>query len=162
MKYTKYRYNTCHIFCQSTVLFFYTTFVHRGFIFHLERNRGVTNIIHRRPQQKHPSIKVDYKYSKTEIEFWITKIYKDTNGKLCLTIYCKPTEWQNYLHFKWAHPASLKKSIPYSQALSISNICNATIIDSRFYVWHTTEANFYIASVENFGKLMVCWQVFVN
>ena len=73
--------------------------------------------------KKHPSIKFNFKYSKTEIEVLDTKIYKDTNGKLCLTIYHKPTDQKNYLHFKSAHSPSLKKSIPYSQALHISNIC---------------------------------------
>ena len=72
--------------------------------------------------KKHPSIKFNFKYSKTEIEVLDTKIYKDTNGKLCLTIFHKPTDRKNYLHFKSAHSPSLKKSIPYSKALHISNI----------------------------------------
>ena len=53
--------------------------------------------------EKHPSINFDFKYSKIEIEFLDTKIYKDTNGKLCLTIYHKPTDCQNYLNFKSSH-----------------------------------------------------------
>lgn len=56
--------------------------------------------------EKHPSINFDFKYSKIEIEFLDTKIYKDTNGKLCLTIYHKPTDCQNYLNFKSSHPPS--------------------------------------------------------
>ena len=40
-----------------------------------------------------PSVKFGFKYWKTEIEFLDTKIYKDTNGKLCLAIYHKPTDW---------------------------------------------------------------------
>ena len=60
----------------------------------------------------HPSIKFHLKYSKTEIEFLDTKIYKHTNGKLCLTINRKPTDRQNYLHFKSVHPPFLKKTIP--------------------------------------------------
>ena len=74
----------------------------------------------------HPSIKFHLKYSKTEIEFLDTKIYKHTNGKLCLTINRKPTDRQNYLHFKSVHPPFLKKTIPYSQALCISKICPET------------------------------------
>ena len=76
--------------------------------------------------QKLPSLKFNFKYSKTEVEVLDTTIYKDTNSKLYLTSYCKPTERQNYKHFKSAHPPSLKKSIPYSQALCISNICTKT------------------------------------
>ena len=45
-------------------------------------------------------------------------IYKDTNNKLCLTIYRKPTDRQNYFYFKSANPSSLK-CILYSQALRI-------------------------------------------
>ena len=74
----------------------------------------------------HPSIKFHLKYSKTEIEFLDTKIYKHTNSKLCLTINRKPTDRQNYLHFKSVHPPFLKKTIPYSQALCISKICPET------------------------------------
>ena len=33
---------------------------------------------------------------------------------------------KNYLHFKSAHSPSLRKSIPHSQALRISNICTET------------------------------------
>ena len=92
----------------------------------MERNRGATTIIPRRPKKKYSSIKFDFKYSKTEIKVLETKIYKNNNGKLCLTIYRKPTDWQNYLHFKSAYPPSLKKSIAYFQALRISNICTET------------------------------------
>ena len=43
-----------------------------------------------------------------------------------MTIYRKSTDDQNYLHFNSACPSSLKKSIPYSQPLHISNICTET------------------------------------
>ena len=45
-------------------------------------------------------------------------IYKDTNNKLCLTIYRKPTDRQNYFYFKSANPSS--------PSTSHSNICNET------------------------------------
>ena len=52
--------------------------MHRGFIFHIERNRGGTTIVHRRrPQKKPPSIKLDFKYTKIEVNFLGNKIYKD-------------------------------------------------------------------------------------
>ena len=68
-----------------------------------------TTIIHKRP-----------------LEFLDTKIYKDTNGKLFLIAYRNQQTRQNYLHFKSAHPPSLKKSIAQSQVLRISNICTET------------------------------------
>ena len=58
--------------------------------------------------------------------FLDTKIYRSADGKLRCTIYRKPTDQQNPLHFISAHPSSLKKSIPCSQALPISNNCTET------------------------------------
>ena len=51
-------------------------------------------------------------------------VYKDHNNRLQTTLYQKPTDRQNYLHAKSAHPLSLKKSIPYSQALRIKRVCS--------------------------------------
>ena len=45
-------------------------------------------------------------------------MYIDNKNRLQTTLYKKPTDFQNYLHAKLAHPFSLKKSIPYSQACS--------------------------------------------
>ena len=60
------------------------------------------------------SIKFDFKFSKEKIEFLNTLVYKDHNNRLQTTLYKKPTDGQNYLHAKSAHPLSLKKSIPIS------------------------------------------------
>ena len=74
--------------------------------------------------QKHQSIKFDFKFSKESIEFLDTLVYIDSKNRLQTTLYKKPTDCQNYLHAKSAHPFSLKKSIPYSQALRIKCICS--------------------------------------
>ena len=74
--------------------------------------------------QKHQSIKFDFKFSKERIEFFNTLVYIHSKGRLQTTLYKKPTDCQNYLHAKSAHPFSLKKSIPYSQALRIKRICS--------------------------------------
>ena len=52
-------------------------------------------------------------------------MYIDSNNTLQTILYKKPTECQNYLHAKSAHPFSLKNSIPYSQALIIKYICSS-------------------------------------
>ena len=61
--------------------------------------------------KKHHSIKFDFKFSKEKIEVLDTLVYKDHNNRLQTTLYKKPTDCQNYLHAKPAHPFSLKKSI---------------------------------------------------
>ena len=73
--------------------------------------------------QKHQSIKFDFKFSKENIEFLDTLVYIDSNSRLQTTLYKIPTDCQNYLHAKSAHPLSLKKSIPYSQALRMYVQC---------------------------------------
>ena len=70
------------------------------------------------------SIKFDFEFSRERIEFLGTLVYIDSKNKLQTTLYKKPTDCQNYLHAKSAHPFSLKKSIPYSQALRIRRICS--------------------------------------
>ena len=71
----------------------------------------------------HPSIKFDFNYSKSEIDFLDLKIYKDFSGKLSTKVFTKPTDRQAYLHKQSAHPNHLKKSIPYGQALRLRRIC---------------------------------------
>ena len=73
--------------------------------------------------QKHQSIKFDFKFSKENIEFLDTLVYI-SNNRLQTTLYKKPTDCQNYLHAKSAHPFSLKKSVPYSEALRSKRICS--------------------------------------
>ena len=75
--------------------------------------------------QKHQSIKFDFKFSKEIIKIQETLVYIDSKNRLQTILYKKPTVCQNYLHVKSAHPFSLKKSIPYRQALRIKRICSA-------------------------------------
>ena len=76
---------------------------------------------------RHPTIKFDFKFSKTSTEFLDTTVYKNKEqNKLLTTVYCKPTDRRNFLHYTSAHPRSLIKSIPYSQALRLKKICAET------------------------------------
>ena len=72
----------------------------------------------------HDSIKFDYEKSKKSIAFLDTLVYIDNNRQLQTTLYTKPTDTHNYLHFQSAHPKHLKQSLPYSQALRIRRICS--------------------------------------
>ena len=76
-----------------------------------------------RLNRMHPSIKFDYEISKTSIPFLDTRIYIDENRHLQTTLFTKPTDTHNYLHYKSAHPRHLKNSLPYSQALRLRRIC---------------------------------------
>ena len=81
--------------------------------------RDKTKMFLRFIDKKHPSIKFEFKYSQSKIEFLDVLIYKDHNNMLQTTIYRKQTDQQNYLHARSEHPKLLKDSIPYSQALRI-------------------------------------------
>ena len=59
--------------------------------------------------QKHQSIKFDFKFSKESVEFLDTLVYIDSKKRLQTTLYKKPTDCQTYLHARPAHPFSLKK-----------------------------------------------------
>ena len=74
--------------------------------------------------QKHQSVKFDFKFPKESIEFLDILVHIDSKNRLQTTLYKKPTDCQNYLHAKSAYPFSIKKSIPYSQALRIKRICS--------------------------------------
>ena len=76
---------------------------------------------------RHPTIKFDFKFSKTSIEFLDTTVYKNKEqNKLLTTVYYKPTDRRNFLHYTSVHPRSLIKSIPCSQALPLKKICAET------------------------------------
>ena len=79
--------------------------------------------------QIHPSIKFTFKYSPKEIDYLDTIVMITNEGKLTTRLFKKPTDRSNYLHNKSYHPNSLKKNIPYGQALRIKKICT----DERDY-----------------------------
>ena len=74
--------------------------------------------------QVHTTIKFDFNFSTSEVNFLDLTIYKDKRGKLQTKIYTKPTDKHAYLHKNSAHPYHLKKSIPYGQALRLKRICS--------------------------------------
>ena len=54
--------------------------------------------------QKHQSIKFDFKFSKENIEFLDSLVHIENNNRLQTTLCENPTNCQNYLHAKSAHP----------------------------------------------------------
>ena len=75
----------------------------------------------------HQSIKFDYCYSATEVNFLDLTIYKDKDGKVATKVFTKPTDRQSYLYKSSCHPAHLKKSIPFGQALRLRRICTESV-----------------------------------
>ena len=69
--------------------------------------------------QKHPSIKFNYKFDCKQIQLLDILVYIDQQHKLQTTLFQKSSNHQNLLNVKSEHPYSLKKSIPYSQAHQI-------------------------------------------
>lgn len=71
----------------------------------------------------HPNIKFSHIYSKTNINF--LDVMVELNGDTLKTkLYRKPTDRQQYLHFKSSHPKHCKTSIPFSQAHRLRRICS--------------------------------------
>ena len=68
-------------------------------------------------------IKFTYEYNKDSISFLDLKVIL-SNGKLITSLYSKPTDCHQYLHYGSCHPDYTKKSIVYSQALRIKRVCS--------------------------------------
>lgn len=77
---------------------------------------------HQELNKIHPDLKFTVEYSNKELPFLDTLVYIDNEGKVQTTVYHKPSNTHQYLHFHSCHPPSLKRSLPYSQALRIKRI----------------------------------------
>ena len=63
-------------------------------------------------------------FSNKELSFLDAVVYKIQSGKLETKLYRKESNRQAYVHRKSEHPESLKRSIPFAQALSLHRICS--------------------------------------
>lgn len=71
----------------------------------------------------HPNISFTYEYSRTEISFLDVQVHVRA-GSLETSVYRKPTDRQQYLHFNSCHPRHCRTAIPYSQAHRFRRICS--------------------------------------
>ena len=78
----------------------------------------------RRVNALHDSIKFEWKYSKTEVNFLDTTVKIENNGNLSTKLYRKPTDRNAYLHYNSYHPMKQKENIPYGQFLRAKKICS--------------------------------------
>ena len=67
-------------------------------------------------------IKFTSEYNKDTILFLDLKFIL-SNGKLITSLYSKPTDCHQYLHYGSCHPERTKRSAVYSQALRIKSVC---------------------------------------
>ena len=70
-----------------------------------------------------PNINFTYEFSEASINFLDLNV-KFSSGKLQTSLYVKPTDCHQYLHFQSSHPKHTKKSIVYSQTLRVSRACS--------------------------------------
>ena len=68
-------------------------------------------------------IKFTYEYDKETISFLDLQVVS-SNGKLITSLYSKPTDCHQYLHYGSSHPEHTKRSIVYSQTLRIKRVCS--------------------------------------
>ena len=73
---------------------------------------GHNNELHNLLQNLHPRIKFTMEYSSKKLLF-LDIILTNVNGQVITYVYHKPTNTQQYLHFK-SHPPKTIKSIPYT------------------------------------------------
>ena len=71
--------------------------------------------------QTHTSIKFEFQYSKDKVNFLDTLVYIERNV-IKTSLYTKPTDRKQYLHFQSGHPFHVKKAIPFAQALRLRRI----------------------------------------
>ena len=103
--------------CLQTISNFYRRFIDDIFLLWNGSKKQLLDFIIRL-NSRHPTIKFDFKYSKSSIEFLNIKNYKNKEkNKLLTTIYRKPTDRRNFLDPTSEHPKSLINSIPFSQTL---------------------------------------------
>ena len=99
--------------------------IYRGYFFTLEQMQSTIVRFHH--NSRHPTVKLNSKYSKSSIELLETKIYKKKEkNKLLTTMYQKPTGLIILLDPTSAHPKLLINSISFSEALQLEKISSKT------------------------------------
>ena len=71
----------------------------------------------------HPTIKFTKKSSRTEIDFLDVLVSREGN-RIKTSLFVKPTDTHQFLHFTSCHPYHTKSGIPYGQALRLRRICS--------------------------------------
>ena len=90
---------------------FYTRYIDDIFLIYTGGERKLIEFL-TKLNTAHDSIKFEFEKSTKSIAFLDTLVYIDDKRQLQTTLYTKPTDTHNYLHFKSAHPKHLIDSLP--------------------------------------------------
>ena len=82
--------------------------------------------------QQNASIKFTHEYDSKQINFLDTTVKVDTDRTLYTSLYNKPTDTFDYLHYSSAHPSHCKTAGPRGQLIRIRRICKKDT-DFEFY-----------------------------
>ena len=78
------------------------------------------------PSLTHVYINFDFNFCNKEISFLDTVVCNTQLSKLETKLYREESGRQAYLHLRSEHPESLKRSIPFAQALCLRCICSTS------------------------------------
>jgi len=70
----------------------------------------------------HPDLQFTLEFSREKLPFLDTLVYLDEDGGPQTTVFYKPSNTHQYLHYMSNHHPNLMKSLPFSQALRIKRI----------------------------------------
>ena len=69
------------------------------------------------------NLRFTFECDRNSINF-LDLIVKLNNGELTTSVYIKPTDCHQYLHYGSSHPDHIKRSIIYSQTLRERHLCS--------------------------------------
>ncbi len=88
------------------------------------------------------SLKLTYVFGGNKLEALDLLIMLEPDGSLYTSLFRKPTDGHQFLHYESAHPPSLKRSLPFSQMLRLKRNCSR---DSDFTKETCTLLNRFLA-----------------
>ena len=102
----------------------------------------------------HPTIKFTCDYSRGRVHFLDVQVISE-NNEISTDLYVKETNSHQYLHPSSCHPYHWVKSIPYSQALRLNQICSNNI----FYDNRCNQSEKWLSD-RNYKQKLVREQIF--
>ncbi|OCU01005.1 hypothetical protein XELAEV_18006786mg [Xenopus laevis] len=91
----------------------------------------------------HPSITFSLTYDTQSIHFLDVLIYKGIDGRLCTSLYSKPTDHNQILHYKSQHPPHTKSQHPphTKNSIPITQLSSEEVDTKQIYTFCNTILN---------------------